>query len=1378
MALKIYKLTKEQFDTLYKTGEYDTGQLDAEGNKIIYTYDPTAVYNTTENSNEVIIQVSALQETVDKNNQDINKELEKLKNETIPGLSNDLNQTKEELATNLNTEITNRENAIKEQADKVAAQAAELQKLSNDLSSKVDADKLSAYATAASLNEEIARAKEAEEGLNVSVEEKTLKISNKCDKDIANIAVDVNNIKTGVTELTEDGGRISQIEQKADSIESSVADLTKDGGRISQIEQKATGIETTVADLTGEDGRISKIEQKASGIETTVESNAGEISQLQTKIEQNATNINAKVDANQDGTTTGFGWSLTKDKFVIGSKSSDQEEYKTVLQADKSGLKVVGEIQSSSGKIGGFDINSNNINSNMKSLEDKTTQKGVYIGTDGIKLGQKFSVDAEGNVTANSLRTITKTFILYAASTQNTTPPADSEFKSSLPVLEAGQYLWVKNITTYSDASSDTYYLVGTTGAKGDAGQTGPQGPKGDPGEKGLQGDKGEKGDTGERGPQGEKGDQGIQGLQGVQGEKGDQGIPGKDGNNGTSQYFHIRYSEKENPEAPEDMSETPGTYIGTYVDDVAKDSLSPSDYNWTRFKGIQGEKGDKGIPGENGKDGVTNYLHIKYSDDGKTFTDNDGEVPGQYIGTLVDTIEEDSTTFSDYTWTKIKGEVGPKGDKGDVGEKGEKGDKGDTGDKGAQGDKGTDAPTIISVVPQYIQQSKTITTAPSPNDAGWSDEPGNYDENKLYWTRTKTTYSDNNITYSNPVLSKELNSAFAIAQGKSTSYYSETVPGNAKAGDTWFFTSTDKEKKITINGDNTTKYGVGTLFQYTTAGKWVDISSEIVANKVTTSYVEGLKITTKKIEVLDGNGVLFNADTDAKKVQMAGFTVNADKIENTQTDGKKVLLSPTEGLILGNNNIKLTPEGAAYIKTGYLGKSVLFAGNNAIISKTTHNIPFNRTLFWQHASASFDASWEPANNEVELQCDATQWDAIVEDTSSASVKYFGWRAILPSIDTVSNYENLSQNESIIYIEAEVFIYANKSNVEIKMSASYNDRVLGNKTVTWDETAPLSDFGTFETKEDVSGKTGINIFDGAIGVKDICEINGEYLSVNDAEDNWNEIPWNSVPGNRGYFVNINPTWKCTSAAGKEYINARSGVELGSRVDLNYTPQLYLGEDLNNKYPAPISFVPEKWKYTTTDSVKDYIYGFIPNTINYAYTNYSKTVNISGYIKENFGMCLPTYPMSPILIPLVINSGSGQASFTGNKKTAGNAMSATVVSQSENTIYAAIYGLNAVGIDFTNLFWDYTFVSSGGAEITFTNATAYMELQENDPDILELNNIFGTPTIVAIKYNISAAGNALENNIKCSYRINNTVYESTTMYLNVYGLSTGGGGTTD
>ena len=82
------------------------------------------------------------------------------------------------------------------------------------------------------------------------------------------------------------------------------------------------------------------------------------------------------------------------------------------------------------------------------------------------------------------------------------------------------------------------------------------------------------------------------------------------------------------------------------------------------------------------------------------------------------------------------------------------------------------------------------------------------------------------------------------------------------------------------------------------------------------------------------------------------------------------------------------------------------------------------------------------------MQCDPSQWDNIVDGASSASIKYFGQRVILPSADKVVNYENLSQSELSVYIEAEVFIYANKSNVDIKMAAFYSDRILGNKKVT------------------------------------------------------------------------------------------------------------------------------------------------------------------------------------------------------------------------------------------------------------------------------------------------------------------------------------------
>ena len=61
--------------------------------------------------------------------------------------------------------------------------------------------------------------------------------------------------------------------------------------------------------------------------------------------------------------------------------------------------------------------------------------------------------------------------------------------------------------------------------------------------------------------------------------------------------------------------------------------------------------------------------MHIKYSNDGgNTFTANNGETPGSYIGQYVDFTQEDSTTVGKYTWSKIKGETGSKGDKGDTG--------------------------------------------------------------------------------------------------------------------------------------------------------------------------------------------------------------------------------------------------------------------------------------------------------------------------------------------------------------------------------------------------------------------------------------------------------------------------------------------------------------------------------------------------------------------------------------------------------------------------------------------------------------------------------------------------------------------------------------
>ena len=146
-------------------------------------------------------------------------------------------------------------------------------------------------------------------------------------------------------------------------------------------------------------------------------------------------------------------------------------------------------------------------------------------------------------------------------------------------------------------------------------------------------------------------------------GRDGTNGVPGNPGKDGKSTYFHVKYSDVPNPISYEQMKETPSKYIGTYVDYSEDDSVDPSDYDWTQF---MGDNGTNGLPGRNGNDGKTYYLHIKYSNDnGQTFTGNNGEDPGEYIGVYTDEVEADSLSASSYTWSLIKGEDGMNGEDG-----------------------------------------------------------------------------------------------------------------------------------------------------------------------------------------------------------------------------------------------------------------------------------------------------------------------------------------------------------------------------------------------------------------------------------------------------------------------------------------------------------------------------------------------------------------------------------------------------------------------------------------------------------------------------------------------------------------------------------------
>ncbi|MCR0346659.1 hypothetical protein MKA46_00490 [[Clostridium] innocuum] len=131
----------------------------------------------------------------------------------------------------------------------------------------------------------------------------------------------------------------------------------------------------------------------------------------------------------------------------------------------------------------------------------------------------------------------------------------------------------------------------------------------------------------------------------------GQKGAPGKAGEDGKTTYFHVKYAPVENP-SDDQISETPNSYIGTYVDYSPEDSTMAAAYTWARIQGKDG------IPGINGADGKTSYLHIRYSDDGgQTFTSLDGKTPGIYIGQYTDFTQTDSLDVAAYTWAKVKGD-------------------------------------------------------------------------------------------------------------------------------------------------------------------------------------------------------------------------------------------------------------------------------------------------------------------------------------------------------------------------------------------------------------------------------------------------------------------------------------------------------------------------------------------------------------------------------------------------------------------------------------------------------------------------------------------------------------------------------------------------
>lgn len=191
-----------------------------------------------------------------------------------------------------------------------------------------------------------------------------------------------------------------------------------------------------------------------------------------------------------------------------------------------------------------------------------------------------------------------------------------------------------------------------------------------------------------------------------------------------TITYEEIRYAKGNYPSQPADSAFTL-TSIGT---------LTKGQYLWTRTvvnysDGKQtksytvayiGTDGAAGNPGQPGSDGKTTYVHFAYASGITGSLPHPTAVTGfkttafagaKYIGVCTDYNQADPTAHTPYEWSEYKGEDG-------VG--------------------------IAGIVEQYyLSSSRTALQGGS-----WSDTRPAWKAGWYYWTRSKTTYTDDTVEY------------------------------------------------------------------------------------------------------------------------------------------------------------------------------------------------------------------------------------------------------------------------------------------------------------------------------------------------------------------------------------------------------------------------------------------------------------------------------------------------------------------------------------------------------------------------------------------------------------------------------------------------------
>lgn len=353
-------------------------------------------------------------------------------------------------------------------------------------------------------------------------------------------------------------------------------------------------------------------------------------------------------------------------------KQTVETNYATKVQLETTKESIIGSVESitteietqvvdlqDSIKYFSVDLSQYNItipvSSNKKPMETKNYDINFYAYFKGQQVTP--SVTITGSNTGITT-TKTDTYIRFAVSANVAISNDLNEYTIEF---------------SYSDGQksySNTKKINIALAIKGQDGENGADGAPGQPGQDGQPGENGKSAyqvwlDAGNTGTE----EDFLNSLKGQDGKDGKDGIQGPAGADGTSYYFYVRYSANAsgNPMTTTPQSDT--KYMGVSSTTSPTAPTSYAAYTWTLIKGADGQNGQDGndgqdgTPGQPGADGQTSYLHVKYSENGNSFTPAsdgyaEGEKPSAYIGTYVDFTEADSTNFDDYAWYKFTEDI------------------------------------------------------------------------------------------------------------------------------------------------------------------------------------------------------------------------------------------------------------------------------------------------------------------------------------------------------------------------------------------------------------------------------------------------------------------------------------------------------------------------------------------------------------------------------------------------------------------------------------------------------------------------------------------------------------------------------------------------